>query len=411
MGAAPAGWLESPAHHRWLERETLRLLDFAEASRRPGGGFAWLDATGRPALVMPDHLWITCRMTHVFAIGHLLGRPGSAAFVDHGVSALRGAFRDAAHGGWYGSVTGTGPAATSKEAYGQAFVVLAASSAAAARRPGADALLGEALEVLAHRFWDDDAGMVVEEWDEPFQELDGYRGLNSNMHAVEALLAAYDVTGDGRLRDMAVRITTTAYGFAREHDWRIPEHFDATWRPVLDYNEHEPTHPFRPFGATVGHWFEWARLGLQLHGSLGPAAPPHLAADAVALFEASAREGWAADGVPGFVYTVDWEGRPVVRQRMHWVAAEAVAAAAAVWRSTGDPRHAALYEQWWDHVAGHFVDRRGGSWWHELDPELRPDDSTWSGKPDAYHAVQATLLPRLPTDVSLAAALAAGRLG
>ena len=33
------------------------------------------------------------------------------------------------------------------------------------------------------------------------------------------------------------------------------------------------------------------------------------------LFEASVNEGWTVDGADGFVYTVDWEGRPVVRER------------------------------------------------------------------------------------------------
>ena len=35
--------------------------------------------------------------------------------------------------------------------------------------------------------------------------------------------------------------------------------------------------------------------------------------------------GWAADGSDGFVYTTDWEGRPVVQERMHWVLTEAIA--------------------------------------------------------------------------------------
>ena len=36
--------------------------------------------------------------------------------------------------------------------------------------------------------------MVVEEWDEAFTTLDAYRGVNANMHTVEALLAAADAT-------------------------------------------------------------------------------------------------------------------------------------------------------------------------------------------------------------------------
>ncbi len=404
-------WLRSPGHHRWLEAETSRLLRFAEASVDPRGGFSWLDAGGRPEGT-PRALWIACRMTHVFALAHLLGRPGSAPLVDHGLRSLEGLFRDPEHGGWFASVDDEGaPLERTKEAYGHAFVVLAASSAAVAGRPGADELLSEAVQVLVERFWDDEAGMLVDAWDEAFSVCEEYRGLNSNMHGVEALLAAYDVLGDAGLLERALRITTRAYGYGRDLRWRLPEHFDVTWAPRLDYNVDEPAHPFRPFGATVGHGFEWARLGLQLDLTLGEAAPGFLRGDAVALFETAAREGWSVDGSAGFVYTVDFDGRPVVRQRMHWVAAEAVNAAAAVHRVTGDARHLALYRTWWDHIATDVLDQAGGSWWHELDPGLRPSGVTWPGKPDVYHAVQATLLPRLPSAPSLATALAGGLLG
>ena len=46
--AGPTSWLATPAHARWLEAEGDRLLEFSRAARHPGGGFAWLDASGRP---------------------------------------------------------------------------------------------------------------------------------------------------------------------------------------------------------------------------------------------------------------------------------------------------------------------------------------------------------------------------
>ncbi|WP_344931743.1 AGE family epimerase/isomerase [Saccharopolyspora gregorii] len=41
------------------------------------------------------------------------------------------------------------------------------------------------------------------------------------------------------------------------------------------------------------------------------------------------------------------------------------------------------------------MDRELGSWRHELDEHNRPAATVWEGKPDLYHAYQATLLPRL----------------
>src|SRR6478609_797991 len=93
----------------WVAEETDRLLEFARASVHPDGGFAWLDDEGRPELHRPVELWITCRMTHVFALAHLGGRPYAAELVDHGVAALTGRMRDAEHGGWWRRSVRTGP--------------------------------------------------------------------------------------------------------------------------------------------------------------------------------------------------------------------------------------------------------------------------------------------------------------
>lgn len=399
-------WLTSPAHARWLEQESDRLLDFGRRARASGDGFAWLDEQGRPDPERPVQLWVTCRMTHVYALGHLMGRPDCASLVDHGITALAGALHDDVHGGWYAAVGADGPIGTDKTAYEHAFVLLAGASATEAGRPGAAELVREALAVVLDHFWDDEHGMVVESWNESFSTLDGYRGVNANMHMVEALLAAADALGDPSLRERAERILTrVVHDLAANSSWRIPEHFDDSWTPLPDYNLDDPGHPFRPYGATVGHWLEWSRLALHLRAGLGAAAPPWLLDDARALFAAAVEEGWAVDGCDGFVYTVDWRGAPVVRERMHWVAAEGTAAAAALFTATGELTYAHWYATWWQHIADHFRDPDRGSWHHELSPANQPSSTTWQGKPDIYHAMQATLVPRLPLAPSLASAL------
>ncbi len=406
-----SAWLTNPAHARWLEAEGDRLLSFGRPSALPDGGFAWLSASGLPEPDRPLQLWVNCRMTHVYALGHLMGRPDCGRFADHGIAALREQFGDPVHGGWYAQVGPEGPIGTDKTAYEHAFVVIAAASTAAAGRAGGRELLDEALGVLLEQFWDGEHGMVREQWDESFTTLDGYRGVNANMHTVEALLSAADVLDDASLREKAQRIITrVVHDLARSHEWRIPEHFDNTWTPLPDYNIEEPAHPFRPYGATIGHWLEWARLSLHLRAALGDAAPGWLLDDARSLFDASLREGWAVDGNDGFVYTVDWSGAPVVRERMHWVAAEATATAAALHAATGEAAYDEWYRTWWQHIADRFLDFDHGSWHHELSPINQPSSVTWSGKPDIYHAFQATLIPRLPLAPTLATALRDGRL-
>ena len=94
---------------------------------------------------------------------------------------------------------------------------------------------------------------------------------------------------------------------------------------------------------------------------------------------------------------------------MHWVACEAVLAADALHRRTGEERFAAAAARWWDEIDRYFLDREGGGWWHELAPDMTPAASTWSGKPDLYHAYQAVLLPSLPLSPTAATALARRR--
>ncbi|WP_299304891.1 oligoribonuclease [uncultured Brachybacterium sp.] len=414
--AAPAPrvpWLDRASHRSWLEGESDELLVFGSESVREDGGFAWLDEHGAPDLSRPSELWLTCRMTHSFALGHLLGRPDFGRFADHGLASLRGVFHDDEHGGWFSSVAGGTPVDDTKQAYAHAFVVLAASSALAAGRPGAKELLDEALTVLDEKFFDDAAGMSVDTFDRAFADCEDYRGINANMHTVEALLAAADVTGQRRWLDRAVGIATRAIDeFARLNDWALPEHFDIDWNPLLDYNQDQPAHPFRPYGATIGHWIEWSRLVLHARAALIAAdgeAPEWMLEAATALMEKSAA-AFGADGAPGWVYTVDWDGSPVSGERMHWVAAEAIGAAAVMYQVTGDRVWAERYEQWWEYISTYLLDAENGSWFHELDADNEPQGKTWPGKPDIYHALQATLIPRLPVTPTLAAALRDGKL-
>ncbi|MFC7574860.1 AGE family epimerase/isomerase [Klenkia terrae] len=65
-------------------------------------------------------------------------------------------------------------------------------------------------------------------------------------------------------------------GEARARDWRLPEHHDADWTALPEFNRDRPADPFRPYGVTVGHQFEWARLVAHL-GTVVE-LPPELAA-------------------------------------------------------------------------------------------------------------------------------------
>lgn len=403
----------TPGDPSYLSAQRADLLRFAAGSRTEQG-FGWLDETGALDPTKPVELWITCRMTHVFSLAVLAGEepaPGGpdaaelAELAEHGVSSLLTHLADHEHRGWYAAVGPDGVVDDSKQSYGHAFVLLAACSALLADVPGADELVALALTAQELHFWDDEAGLVVDRWDRTWTELDPYRGVNANMHAVEAYLAAADVTsGDGSASDSvwytrAGRIASQVLDWAEANDWRIPEHFDEQWQPLLEHHRDEPAHPFQPYGATVGHGLEWARL----------VVPFGLVQAATELADRAVTDGWATDGADGFVYTTDWSGQPVVRERMHWVAAEAVSTAHALHEATGEQRWADAATTWWAYVDRCFVDHEHGSWHHELDAQNRPAATVWPGKPDVYHAYQAALAPELAGGTSYAGGLAARR--
>lgn len=404
---------ESAAHRAWLARHRESLLDFYQPSVcLPGGGYAWLANDGSPLPAKGAQLWIGSRMIHVFSLAAMLGRPGAAEVVEHGLDFyVDGAGRDHEYGGWYPTVGGDAPS-DRKELYGIAQMLLAGSSATTAGFSRGPALMAEALEVIDRHFWLEEWGRCAEAYDRTFTELDPYRGQNANMHLAEAYLAAHQVTADPEHLSRAKRIAFHIAGRAAQRDvagsWRLPEHFDASWEPILDYNVDDPRHPFRPFGSQIGHWLEWAKLLEQIAAQ--GVDEPWLGQAAEALFEASVREGWIEPG--GFVYTVDWQGQPVVAERFFWEPPEAMGAARLLWLRTRDQRYLDWYRRLWEYCDRYFVDHAQGSWYPELDSQSRPVTYTWEGKPDLYHVYQGTLYALVPAGLGLATwARDAARMG
>ncbi len=390
-GTPTAGWL----------REQRRLLTgLAVASRHPTGGFGWLDEAGGIVLERSVETWISCRMTHVLALAQVYDDAGTGDHVEHGVAALAsgGVLHDDRHGGWFAAADPDGPHGTTKRAYEHAFVLLAASSALAAGHESARPVLDEALDVLERRFFDPSVGLYLDVLDGSWAGAEPYLGANATMHLVEALLTAHDVGAGAGTLDRALALAhRIVHEIAAGAGFRLPEHYDAAGRAMLDYNRDDPGHPFRPYGVTIGHLLEWARLLVHLHHAClgaGREAPAWLLPDAESLFARAVADGWEVDGTEGFVYTVDFDGVPVVRQRLHWVVAEAINAAQVLADLRPEGGYDDWRRRWWRHARASFVDV-DGSWRHELDPDLGAATSIWPGRPDVYHAYQAVLLPRV----------------
>ena len=405
-------WLSNPGHRHWLLAEAQRLIGFFQHSvLDPAGGFFELDGDGRPYGDTKRHLVTTARMTHNFALAHLLGCPGAGTLADHGLQSLRSIHRDAVNGGYYW-IAGRGEGTDrGKQAYGHVHVLLAASTAAVAGRPGADELLGEVWSLLESRFPPGPAGLLCDEYEEDWKGPSSYRGQNCNMHFVEALMAAADATGDRayllRAEKIAVKLISE---LTAANGWRLAEHYNNSWEVDRDFNRDDPENIFWPYGSIIGHWLEWARLLVQLRDALGPSGDGDwMLAAATRLFELALEEGWD-ERVGGFVYTVEFDGRPFNRDRYWWTHAEAIGAASVLARLTGDPLYERWYRTFWDFVDTHFVDHRRGGWYPQLDRHNAPTETPWKGKPDLYHSLQSYLFPLVPAGKGLAVSLRSGHL-
>lgn len=400
--------LDAEENRAFMKELTEDLLRFGHRFPSPEGSSYYLGDDGTPWKERNRETWITCRMAHVYSIGAALGHPESEALVDAALKGLCGELKDKEHGGWYPGRSCDGACLADKQCYAHAFVILAASSALSQGRPGAKELLKEALSVYDRYFWNEEEGLACDTWNTSFTILDDYRGLNANMHTVEAFLAAADVTGEEKYRERAGRIIDHVIGWAEKNSWRIPEHFSSDWTPDLECNKDKPDDPFKPYGATPGHGIEWGRLVTQwavsAYGEKSEKAAPYLKA-AERLYRRAVEDAWNVDGAPGIVYTTDWNGKPVVHDRMHWTLAEAINTSAVLYRVTGDQDYAKDYADFLEYLDDRVLDHKNGSWFHQLDQENHLKETVWPGKSDLYHALQATLIPYSRVDRSIAVAV------
>ncbi|QPC85708.1 AGE family epimerase/isomerase [Mesorhizobium sp. NBSH29] len=411
VGTTGPRFVERPTHRRWLLDEATRLIAQVQSNAlNPAGGFSplatdWQKLPPRPGQAGVERLLHdTTRTVHCFAIAHLLGTPGADRVIDHGMDFLWKGHRDLQHGGYFWSVDDTKPIDPTKLAYGHAFVLLAASSAKVVGHPDADRLLADVTEVLGTRFWEAKQGATSEEYAPDWQKISTYRGQNSNMHLTEATMAAFEATGDRSYLEMGENIAALIIErHAREQGWRVAEHFTENWEVDRAYSG-DPM--FRPAGTTPGHALEWSRLLIQLW-ELGGRRHDWMKEAAKRLFLNTVATGWD-NRSGGFYYTLDWNDQPDQTDRFWWPCAEGIAAAATIGSVDPDPIFEEWYRRIWDFTRTHLIDPVHGGWFPELGPDLKPITRVFEGKPDLYHALQACLIPLVPTTGSVTRGLGAG---
>lgn len=274
----------------------------------------------------------------------------------------------------------------SNHCYGLAFVLLAYAHGLMAGIEEARDWLYETYQLLEQHFWQADFGLYADEADKDWQ-LSDYRGQNANMHACEAMLAAFEATADPlflqRAQQLAHGITVERAALAGGRIW---EHYHADWTPDWDYNRHDKSNIFRPWGFQPGHFTEWAKLLLILDRH---APADWLLPRARQLFDDAWQHSWDQQH-GGMVYGFGPDSAVCDGDKYFWVQAESLAAAAVLAQRSGDAAYWQHYQALWQYSWDHLVDHRHGAWYRILSQDNRAysDEKSPAGKTD-YHTMGA----------------------
>lgn len=319
----------------------------------------------------------------------------------HGLLCLREMHRNPATGGYAWTLRDGKVEDETYHCYGVAFVLLAYSTALKAGIEEARGWMDETWQLLERRYWDAAPGLYRDEADASWNFSD-YRGQNANMHMCEAMLAAYEASGETRYLDRALTLADhMTRRQAAQAGGLVWEHYDNHWNVDWTYHLDDPKHLFRPWGFQPGHQTEWAKLLLILDR--------HVQADwlvptARHLFDAALAHSWDRER-GGMYYGFAFDGLKSAAQgsakvegaayvcdddKYFWVQAESLAAAALLANRTGEAKYWDWYDRLWAYSWTHLVDHRHGAWYRILDADNRKysDEKSPAGKTD-YHTMGA----------------------
>ncbi len=352
-----------------------------------GGFFHYFKDDGTVYDRRSRHLVSSTRFVFNYAMAFRhFGDASHQAAVRHGLAFLREVHRDPDTGGYAWTLFDGRPLDRTHHCYGLAFVMLAYAKAVDAGIAEAREWLDETWALMEQRFWEPQHGLYADEAT-PDWQLSGYRGQNANMHACEALLAAYEATHDTRYLSRAALVADNMVNRqAALTDGLVWEHYRSDWSPDWAYNKGDHSNIFRPWGYQPGHQTEWAKLLLILDRHQPTAW--HLPR-ARALFDQALECAWDTQH-GGMIYGVDRERRPYEQDKYFWVQAESIATAALLAERSQDPMYWHWYQRLWSYSWQHFVDHRHGAWFRILAPDNSriTDEKSPAGKTD-YHTMGA----------------------
>ena len=378
----------------FLRRHIADTMAFyqAHALDPQGGFFHYFRDDGSVYERSHRHLVSSTRFVFNYAMAaREFGNGDDLAAARHGLAYLREVHRDAHSGGYAWTIRDGQAEDRTNHTYGLAFVVLAYARALQAGIAEAADWLRETWDLLEARCWDAHHGLYRDEADAQWN-FSAYRGQNANMHACEALLAAYEATQELRYLQRALlladNLTRRQAALAGGLVW---EHYDASWQVDWNYHRDDPKHLFRPWGFQPGHQTEWSKLLLILDKHWRALGQPQdwLVPVAQQLFDRAVKHAWDNE-YGGLCYGFAPDGSICDDDKYFWVQAESIATAARLARATGEQKYWDWYQRLWAYAWTHFVDHQHGAWYRILDRQNRKYDDKKSpaGKTD-YHTMGA----------------------
>ncbi|MDJ0701567.1 MAG: AGE family epimerase/isomerase [Woeseiaceae bacterium] len=382
---------------KFLDRDFLRghirsILDFytPRVVDPTGGYFQNFRDDGTPFDPGRRHLVSSCRIVFNYCKAYeLFGDAGHLQIARHGLRYLRDRHWDEARAGYNWTLT-DGHAADDRtnHCYGLAFVMLCAAAAHEAGLDGALDELERAFQIMESRLWDASNGIYADEASPDWSSIDAYRGQNANMHSCEALILAYEATGEARFLDRACSLARKfTMDLPRKSDGLVWEHYTQDLEKDWEYNKDDPKNLYRPWGFQPGHQTEWSKLLLTLHDHR---PEEWMIVRAQGLFDRALEICWDKEN-GGIFYGFAPDGTICDSDKYFWVQAESIAASARLFRKTSDPRYAKWYAAIWQYAWDHMIDHRYGGWYRILTADNRKysdEKSTAGGKCD-YHTIGA----------------------
>lgn len=303
----------------WLGAGFLEGWSHAAYDRASGRFHALLDPTGAPA---PSHPWpflTQARLVYAFGLPAIRGEGAWAAQATERALQAMEVYRAPLAGAWFSRVAVDGRVEGNRiDAYDLAFAILAWSTwFRLSGEPRARGEMERCYGVFDRYLRAPGGNGFLEALGPDLAPLAEMRRQNPHMHLLEACLAAFECTGDGRWAERALEIEGWLHRFLVDPDTgTLAEFLDDRLGPRADAHGRirEP-----------GHHFEWSWLLLRHARLTGSATARPMAAR---LFGFACRHGFGPGGQAGggVLESLDPAGAALSRRRLLWPQLEAAKA-------------------------------------------------------------------------------------